>query len=528
MIARLPLPPAPAVLALIVCAFVFPGLAQHDPWKPFDALGVEIVHQMHVSGDWLVPQLAGVSWLEDPPLYHWMALVPAKLAGGLIEFHNAVRLASGACVLASAWLLYRAGGTLAPLVLVGCTGLMVHAHEAMPDLASLAFVCAALLVLLRSPTRPLSNGALFGLALAGAFLSTGFTNALALYAAALIAHAASPQLRTRAALPFLGAALAVAVAVSAAWPLALWLRSPALLDAWWQTGVRASGEPPANLRYFLGVAVWFAWPAWPLAVWTLWSSRRRLQAPELAIPLAVAATLAVGIVLAGPAQDNNALTLLAPLSLLAVHAVPQLRRGAANALDWFGVMTFAFFAGLVWLGWFAMMTGLPPRVANNFAKTAPGFAPEFSVFALLAALLLTLAWGALAFLTAPSAARSVTRWAAGIALLWGLFSTLWMPWADYQKSYRSTSLDLRGYLPASSSCIWQRNLGLPQGAALSYHAGLRTKPFDPATPSACDVLLVQGHPRQESDVPGSAWRLLGETGRPGDKNERFRLYKLER
>ena len=33
--------------------------------------------------------------------------------------------------------------------------------------------------------------------------------------------------------------------------------------------------------------------------------------------------------------------------------------------------------------------------------------------------------------------RSVLRWAAGIVLLWGMFAMLWMPWADYQKSYRS-------------------------------------------------------------------------------------------
>src|SRR6185295_6538939 len=123
-----------------------------------------------------------------------------------------------------------------------------------------------------------------GLALGGAFLSTGFTNPLALFAAAVLAHLASPQLRTRTSLPFLGTALAVALAVSVTWPLALWLRSPEMLDAWWQTGVRAAGEPLANLRYFLTVGVWFAWPAWPLALWTLWVSRRRLREPGLAIP----------------------------------------------------------------------------------------------------------------------------------------------------------------------------------------------------------------------------------------------------
>ena len=57
MIPRLALPPSPALLALILVAFALPGLAGHDPWRPFDVVGVEIVHQMHLSGDWLVHDL---------------------------------------------------------------------------------------------------------------------------------------------------------------------------------------------------------------------------------------------------------------------------------------------------------------------------------------------------------------------------------------------------------------------------------------------------------------------------------------
>ena len=54
-----------------------------------------------------------------------------------------------------------------------------------------------------------------------------------------------------------------------------------------------------------------------------------------------------------------------------------LRRGAAAALAWFGAMTFSFFGALVWLGWFAMMTGVPAQIARNFAKLEPGHVPQF-------------------------------------------------------------------------------------------------------------------------------------------------------
>jgi 4-amino-4-deoxy-L-arabinose transferase-like glycosyltransferase len=220
--------------------------------------------------------------------------------------------------------------------------------------------------------------------------------------------------------------------------------------------------------------------------------------------------------------------LLAPLALLGAHGVAQLRRGAANALDWVGVMTFTFFAALIWLGYVAMMTGVPPKVAANFARSAPGFTPHFEPLPFLAALARALAWRYLAFFTARSPTRGVARWAAGVALLWGSFATLWLPWADHLKSYRSVALQLKSTLPADPGCIAQLELAPPQRAALSFHAGIRTEPLRAAAANAaapaCQFLIVQGHPRQELS-PGQRWRKLADVGRPGDRGERYRLYR---
>ena len=123
--------------------------------------------------------------------------------------------------------------------------------------------------------------------------------------------------------------------------------------------------------------------------------------------------------------------------------------------------------------------------------------------------------------------RSVTRWFAGVALLWGSFAALLMPWADYQKSYRSVALQLRSKVPVDAGCIAGQNLGVTQRAALNYHAGLRTVPADRAQPGACRLLLVQGNPRDERDGPNAAWTKIADVGRPGDKTERYRLYRLE-
>jgi hypothetical protein len=127
--------------------------------------------------------------------------------------------------------------------------------------------------------------------------------------------------------------------------------------------------------------------------------------------------------------------------------------------------------------------------------------------------------------------RSLVRWAGGIVLLWCTFVALWMPWVDYQKSYRSVALELRAKIPGSARCIAGRALGVSQAAALDYHGGIRTQPYDPLKPAACPLVLVQGTP-QDRDAPPSAagrrWVKLTDVGRPGDRAERYRLYRLER
>ncbi len=527
MIPRLALPPAPAVLALIALAFIAPGLAGHDLWKSFDAFGIEIAHQMHLSGDWVVPRIAGEPWLEDAPLYHWIALAFGKLLGWAIPFHSAARLASGLCLLLALVFLYRVAGAAAPLLLIGSIGLIVHAHEAVPDLAGLAAICAAYAVLPRAHHRPLLKGAAFGAALGLAALGGSWIEPAALAAAVLIAHAVCAPLRNGKALAFLVASGCAAALVAASWPLALAQRAPALVGPWWYLATHTQGDLWPNLRYFLVTVTWFAWPAWPLAAWALWALRSHLLEPRLFVPALAFALTFAGIALAGPPQEVNAIALLAPLALLGAEGTALLRRGAAAALDWFGAMTFTFFAALIWLGYIALMTGVPSKMHHNLIKSAPGFEAQFAVAGFALGLALTLGWLYIAFFTAPSPMRGVTRWAAGVALLWGTFAALLMPWADYQKSYRNVALQLRSKVAADAGCISGQNLGVTQRAAFSYHAGLLTVPLDRARPDACRLLLVQGNPRDERDGPSAAWAKIADVGRPGDKAERYRLYRLE-
>jgi 4-amino-4-deoxy-L-arabinose transferase-like glycosyltransferase len=556
-IPRLSLPPSHAVLALIALAFVAPGLVGHDPWRAFDVIAIEIAHQMHLSGDWIVPRIAGEPWLEDPPFFHWLALAFGKAFGWLFGFHNAVRIASGMAMLSALWFLYlaarhsahatdatdpgddgairaerRGAGAAALLLLMGSTGLIVHAHEAVPDIATLSAECAALCLLFLGKHNPLRAGLAFGAALGVAFLSTGLVVPMALGTAALLAHLTCDEWRTSKAPKFLAAALLAFALVAASWPAALTLRAPELAQAWWEGATRARGEFDENLLYYLSTASWFAWPAWPLAAWSAWVLREQWRTPRVFVPLASALLTLLAITWAGPRQDINTMLLVPPLALLGAHGVARLRRGAANSLDWFGVMTFTVFSALIWLGYIAMLAGAPRKIAKFFAKNAPGFVPQFDVLPFAIALALTLAWLYLVFFAVRSPTRGVTRWAAGVALLWGCFATLLLPWADHLKSYRSVALQIRATLPADAGCIAGLELGAPQRAALSFHAGIRTQPWQEGRPAAtsgvaapaCRFLIVQGKPREER-APGPGWSKLADVGRPGDRGERYRLYR---
>src|SRR4051812_23534923 len=205
MLPLLKLPLAPAALWVIALAFVLPGLG-HDPWKTHDAVGIGVIHGMAVTGDLLVPRVAAVPWLYDPPLYFWIATAFGKVFGLLFEFHAAARLASGALVLAAFYFAYRAArdwtadpalrrtaGSAAMLLVLGSVGLLIHSHEAVPELASLAALCGALAALPHATRHPLVAGAAFGAALGLGALAGTWVAPVALALAVASAHVACPQ-----------------------------------------------------------------------------------------------------------------------------------------------------------------------------------------------------------------------------------------------------------------------------------------------------------------------------------------------
>jgi 4-amino-4-deoxy-L-arabinose transferase-like glycosyltransferase len=339
---------------------------------------------------------------------------------------------------------------------------------------------------------------------------------------ALLLPVVAGDWRNRRSLLAIGAGLALAAGVAAAWLLALNSTSPQLEMAM----LTAAFKPERDAWHSqLQVLAWSAWPAWPLAIWELWRRRHAFAVPSVQLPLiGLVASIAGLFVFSPEARDIEALPVLVPLALLAGSAVDSLRRGAANALTWFGTMTFTLTGLLVWLGWFAMMTGLPPTISNNFAKLAPGFTPHFAFLPFAVALAVSVAWGWLVAGAIRSPHRSLTFWAAGMTLIWALVMTLWLPWIDYGKTYEGVAHSLKNALPAEArakgACIQSKHLGEAQRASFHYYSGILTKRIEVAADPSCTLLLVQSG---TNEIPQPGWERIWMGNRPRD-SETFRLY----
>ena len=530
------LPPSGWALAILLFLYIFTGLIGHDPWKHDDAITIGVSFDMAKNGHWLLPHLAGQPY-PDAPLYYWIAAGFVDLFSWLLPAHDAVRLASGLCTLLALEFILLAARELhgkdfaatAPLILAGSLGFLYHAHEAQPMLAALTAHTAAYWALILLPRRPQIATPVFGVAAGIAFLANGILPVLALIPAVLLTLFFSCN-RQRDALS-LAASTALAGGLGGAWILAVHLVAPEILQGFWVkelASLNSTLSTAHNLARHLNLLLWYAWPALPLAAWTLWSRRRLIRQRPIALPaLAFFATL---LILAGLVEIRSApaLLLLPPLVLLAVPGVATLRRGAANAFDWFGMVSFTFFAAVVWVAWCAMVFGWPERLARQVVRIEPGFVGHFSPLAFIFAVVVTLAWLWLIATSPRSPMRGVMHWMSGVILFWMLIVALWMPWIDYGKTYRPVSASLANALPQRVDCI--ANVNLPDAilGLFAYFNDIRTVPQSSNASKKCTLLLLQGEPRDSKALEAAGWKPVWQGHRPSDRHARDKIHLYRR
>jgi hypothetical protein len=276
----------PRLALLLLCAaYVLPGMFARDPWRNADIIAFGYMLSLAEGrSSWLAPSLGGVPAVAAL-LPHWLGAAFVYLLSPWVDPDLAARLPFGlllALVLSLTWysafqlarteaaqpVAFAFGGEADPvdyaraiadaavLALIASLGLLQLGHETTPEMAQLFGVSLFLWSMAAAPyrvwrARLAAMGALVLVAGSGApFVAL----AMGLGGCVVCAYSAYPQVRRL--VPWVGLGLLAASLL--AWGLGAWT---------WRVTKRIDLD---DLLQIGRLWVWFMWPAWLLAMWTLW------------------------------------------------------------------------------------------------------------------------------------------------------------------------------------------------------------------------------------------------------------------
>ena len=539
----------PRVPLLLLCAaYVLPGLFGRDPWRNADlvAFGQMVAIAEHRTAA-MAPALGGVPG-DTALLPLWLGAGFIQALSPLVDAAFAARLPFAmllALTLVAVWytsfhlartdaaqpLPFAFGGEAAPvdyaraiadgalLALIATLGLLQLGHETTPEIVQLFAMAWMLYGLAAAPHRGWQP------------------RAAVLLALPLLAGSGAPSMALAAGLA--GTAICLASRLPAARSLAPWLLVATAASAVlaWTLGTwrwRAAGLPTGEIVSLGRQWLWFMWPAWPLALLTLWRWRGYFSHRHISVPLvAVVVALIANVAMAG--SDRALMLGLPGLAVLAAFALPTLKRSASAAIDWFSMFFFTACALTIWVLYAAMHTGTPAKPAANIAKLAPGFEAQFSLLALLLAGAGSLAW--IMLVRWRSGRHREALWkslalpAGGVALCWLLLMTLWLPLIDYARSPRAVVLSLAQTLP-TQACIQTPGTGPVTVAALEHFGGWKVRAElavaqpDPSCPWLLRVQRVRADTASSPEPDPLVWEMQRRVQRPTERDEFNLLYRL--
>ncbi|UXH76434.1 hypothetical protein [Roseateles amylovorans] len=523
--------PIPRWALLLLCAaYVLPGLFGRDPWRNADltAFGyMASIAQGHAP--WLQPAIAGLP-AEGGLLPYWIGGLFIKLLP-FLEPSLAARIPFGlmlAAVLALVWysclhlarteaaqpVAFAFGGEAhavdyaramadgSLLALIASLGLLRLGHETTPEILQLLGITLFVYGLAAVPFRRWKSRLALLLSLTVLATSGAPAVALALAVGALWLTHRSVYDEARQLLPWLLGAMVLATL--AAWPMHGW--------AW---RIHANGRSPLEWLRLVG---WFCWPAWPLALWSMWRWRAHLQRRHLSVP-ALAAAVPLLCSLLMNADERALLLALPPLAVLASFALPTFQRSASALLDWFSVFFFSAGAIFLWLYYSALQLGWPAKFLANVRRLAQGYEPDFGWLTFVLATLGTLAWIWLVRWRTTrhrhAIWKSLALPAGGVALAWLLAMTLGLHPLNYARSNKPLVERIGARLPAEVDCIAAPGLPLHVLAALEFQGGWTVQATQPLDRSACSFgLISQG---DAAAAPPAGWQAVAVVRRPTER-----------
>ncbi len=546
----------PRIALLLFCfAYVLPGFLGRGPWKSADITAFGYMATLARGGsDWFLPRL--LEWVPevDALLPYWLGAWAIQVAPGWVPADFAARIPFILLLtltLFATWygtyylarspdaqpVAFAFGGEARPtdyaraladgglLAFIACLGLAQLSHETTPATAQLCFTALTFYALAALPYRTVTPSLAGILGLAGLALSGAPSMAMMLGAGGALIHLLDRSSPTPAKNHKLYCVSGIVLLTGL---VALMVFMLDLLR--WRIDLpQANGQDWRNLGRLL---LWFTWPAWPLALWTLWRWRHQLvhgtPSRHLALPLWFTG-VALGATLTTGSADRSLLLALPALAALAAFALPTLERSVAALVDWFTLIFFSGCALIIWIVWIALQTGVPRQPAANVARLMPGFEHSFSLMPFLIAIAATLAW---AWLVKWRVGRhraaiwkSLVLPAGGAALSWLLLMTLWLPLLDFARSYAPLVRRTMILMQQPPRCAEAVGLNRGQIAAFQFHGHLQLMPL--GSPMNCPWLIVDKDALKTllNSSESSQWTRHSTLRNPPDRSEDVLLFK---
>lgn len=537
--------PKYSLFALCI-VYVLAGSFDRGPWKSVDLTSLGYMMSLIDNSSSLFNiNMAGITPELDALLPYWMGMAAIKLLpwfspdiSARLTF-SAMNLLGMACLWRGIYFLGRNpkaqpvtfafGGQATPkdyscamadaglLAYVACLGLALPSHEITPMAFQLNTVC-----ILFAGASSLAFHPKIGMAavLLGTLLLTlsgAPTIATLLLIAVAFIWQQHPQ-STKNQKVILGSALFAIICLN--FSLQLW--------QWRLVGVQ---EFNLKLKEQFELLIWFLWPAWPLAAWTLWKWRSHWQTQiwtqHLTMPIFFFIITLISSLLTQN-SDRTLLLVLPSISALAAFALPTFSRSVAALVDWFTLLFFSVCALAIWIVWISLETGIPQQPALNVYRLVPGYIHQFQILPLIAAIFATAFWIKLVVWRVgrhPSAIwKSLILPAGGTSLCWVLLMSLWLPFLDHAMSYKAWTKELV-QATGGDKCIYFSTIDRHQIAGFAYHGDIRFENI--STPQhRCHWLLEKSNQNSNpSTYVGNEWVLKQTMQRPGDRSDVVLLYE---
>ncbi len=525
-----------ALFALFVI-WLFSGIVGRDPWKPDEPIYIGVLHSMLVNGGdaWWSPTVGGATLGGETPFIHWINAAITYLPLQFLPLHEAARVSSvawaaiAALCLALAARRWSAGhiSYLAAIIFIGCVGLYDRAHAYVPDIALTAAIAMALYGVAELAAHGARATALLALACTIAFMSRGALGALVVMLSILLLNFAPVLSMYRVVLlrSLVFGSVLIGLLV-----FAFSQRAPDAFGEWIAEGAglvvedREAFSPGAYLLALL----WFAWPAWPIAAWTVVLRARGFaggwQRAEIIAPL-VFFVMCYAVLMLGTEQRSvHAMFFLPSLVLLAAFGVDTIRRTWYAMIDWFGILVLGVSAIGMLLVSLAAYQKWPPNLATWLERFIPGFQGELPWFGYGIALVAFLVWIALIQPAHQHSRRALINWAGCVTFVWVVAQGLLQTPADYVSSYRSVYAALSKNWP-NDNCVNSIGLSPNDFANLGYYTGRTTQPVDALDDVSCNHLFLARWKNEPAAPPMEQFERLVTVARPGNNAERFELYR---